>query len=651
MNGARIISSTLSSFAGVAMYFVVLTLAVQAPAETSLGASVVDYGALGDGSGAVADEQWLRERGYPVVTLPADHTVIGIAYGGTSDDPRLGQPADGDRWYSLEWSPDEFWHYLFAIARYSAADEEWTKVEVEPGQTVFVENESAYYIVQDKGRLRKGYVPGQDTRDYVAIQEAALDNGGGRIVIPGGHYVLNRGIKCHRLDLCIEGESARGTILELTGTAGEDLLYIDNYGIRDDETRRPTFVSDLTLLGNESSGRGIALFSAGHYTIERVRLRGHGEHGLYINSCLGVNVLQTYFRDCSLRTERWANCFTLDTVEMRGTNAYLWADGIDVGTIKNLCIEATRASENLHRFENCSNLQVRDLYTEVLEVADPSVPIVGIGPGCEQMEFDNCRFTMHRETPKSEYLVDAAPDTHGIVFNRCRVNRVETPYPKIRNASDRGVLVFNEFNFAKIGSYEGAVKFMAPQLSWTGTRPVLQRDPRVETLDRPESTVVAENLIARDSDCNSQPHFVAVEGHPQIDVLAEGGYGDGGGCVRIQGDAGDIVELSAESLRPVTERYVFPFWMMRCAGDEAVSLTSHWDMGAHYIPMPVRAPSGWRLNMILNGQPRTEDAGEGPHLRLQFDEAGAILIDRLHVVQTAQYTPAIWDEYRYVPIE
>jgi hypothetical protein len=67
--------------------------------------------------------------------------------------------------------------------------------------------------------------------------------------------------------------------------------------------------------------------------------------------------------------------------------------------------------------------------------------------------------------------------------------------------------------------------------------------------------------------------------------------------------------------------------------------------------MPVNAYPTWRLNMVLNGQPREEGALEGPHLRLKFDEAGTILLDRLHVVQAPRYTPAIWDEYNWVPVE
>ena len=617
----------------------------------TIGASVKDYGALGDQSGDVATAEWLEERGYPIARLPADHNVIGIAYGGTSDDARIREPQDGDRWYSCGWSPDKFWHYLFAIATYDAEAETWSKTPIQPGQTVCAEGENAYYTVIERGVLRKAYVPDEDTKDYVGIQEAVYANPLGRVFIPRGHYKLNRGVKLHRLNCCIEGENCHGTVIENTGTSGEDLLYVSNYGFRDDLSRRPTFISDLTLVGNDDSGRGIALFTAGFYTIQRVRLRKHGGDGLYINSCLGINVIQTYFRDCSLRTAAWANCFTLDTVEMRGNNAYLWADGIDVGTIKNLCIEGVNGNENVHKFENCSNVEVRDLYTEVLQVADPSVPVVEIGPGCEQMEFYNCRFTMHREDPKSTFLVDAAPGTHGILFNRCRVNRVDAPYPSIRNQSDRGVLQFHECNFAKIGTYEGAVRFTSPQLSWSGTRPVLQRDPRLEMLCRPGSTVVRHNLVARDSGFSTQVHFRPVEGQPEITLQATGGYGDDGGCVRIQGKSGDVVELSQDSLLPFTENYIFPFWMMRCEGDEPVELTTHWSLGKYYIPMRVLAWPTWRLNMILNAQARAEGVSEKPTLRIAFERDGVVYIDRLHVVQSPFYTPAIWDDYNYIAVE
>ena len=619
-------------------------------AEEPTGVSVRDYGALGDGSGETASQSWLQDRGYPVAKTPSDHTVIGIAYGGRTDNPRMKGPKDGDRWYSCEWSRDKFWHYLFGIAEYHEKDKKWAKVAVKPGETVYVENENAHYVAIKKGRLRlrKAYVPDQDTKDYVAIQEAAYANPLGRIYIPRGHYKLNRGIRLHKLDCCIAGENCHGTVLENTGEKGEDLLYVSNYGFRDDLSRRPTFISDLTLVGNEKSGRGIALFTAGFYTIQRVRFRKHGSHGLYINSCLGINVIQAYFRDCSLRTERWANCFTLDTVEMRGRNAYLWAEGIDVCTIKNLCIEGVTENENVHKFVKCSNVQVRDLYTEVLGVTDASVPVVEIGPGCQQMEFYNCRFTMHRESPKSECLVDAAPDTHGIYFNRCRVNRVDAPYPKIRNRSHRGILHFHDCNFAKIGTYEGAVRFTSPQLSWSGTRPVLQRDPRIGTLYRAGSTVVTHNLIALDSDFDDNVHFEAAKGTPLITHQKNGGYGDNGGCVKIEGKKGDVVQLKGESLRPFTQTYIFPFWMMRCEAEDGIELTSRWDLGEHYLPMPVMAWPEWRLNMILNAQTRFEGAKDKPVLRLGFNHDGTIYIDRVHVVQSHFYTPALWDDYNYV---
>ena len=638
----------------VVLWFSSLPLAgAPAKADAAKDTCVRSYGALGDGSGAVATQSWLSEKGYPIAVATPDHTVIGIVYGGKTDDPRIKIPKDGDRWYSWEWSPDKFWHYLFGIAEYRADTKEWRKIPIKPGQAVYVQKENAYYVAVGKGRprLRKAYVPGVDTRDYVGIQEAAYANPLGRLHIPRGHYKLNRGVSLHKLDCCIVGENCHGTVIENTGEKGEDLFYISNYGFRDNLSRRPAVISDLTLLGNDKSGRGIALFTAGFYTIQRVRLRKHGGDGLYINSCLGINVVQTYFRDCSLRTEGWANCFALDTVEMRGRNTYLWAEGIEVGTIKNLCIEGVTANENIHKFVRCSNLQVRDLYTEVLGVTDASVPIVEIGPGCQQLDFYNCRFTMHREAPKSEFLVDAAPDTHGIRFNRCRVNRVDAPYPKIRNQSHRGILHFNECNFAKIGTYEGAVRFTSPQLSWNGTRSVLQRDPRVETLCRTDSTVVTHNLVALDSGCNETLHFVAVKGAPVVTLQQEGGYVDNGGCVRIEGRKGDVVELDPESLLPFTETYIFPFWMMRCEAENGVELTSHWNLGKYYLPMPVMAWREWRLNMILNAQPRFEGAKAKPILRLAFNEDATIYLDRLHVVQSPFYTPAIWDDYNYVASE
>ena len=629
-----------------------LTLsAAGAGAHDARGASVRDYGAVGDGSGEVATESWLKAKGYPIAAVKPDHTVIGIAYGGKSDDPRIKAPKEGDRWYSCEWSPDKFWHYLFGIAEYRATEKKWQKIALEPGQIVCVEKENAYYVAVGKGRprLRKAYVPGVDTKDYVGIQEAAYANPLGRIYIPRGHYKLNRGVTLHRLDCCIVGENCHGTVVENTGERGEDLFYISNYGFRDDQSRRPTVISDLTLVGNDKSGRGIALFTAGFYTIQRVRLRKHGGDGLYINSCLGINVIQTYFRDCSLRTEGWANCFTLDTVEMRGRNTYLWAEGIDVGTIKNLCIEGVTANENVHKFVRCSNVQIRDLYTEVLGVTDPSVPIVEVGPQCQQLDFYNCRFTMHRETPKSDYLVDAAPGTHGIYFNRCRVNRVDAPYPKIRNQSHQGILHFHEFNFAKIGTYEGALRFTSPQLSWSGTRPIIQRDPRVETLCRTDSTVVTHNLITSDSDCNEDVHFVAAKGSPVITLQKAGGYGDNRGCVKIEGKKGDMVQLSPESMRPFTQTYIFPFWMMRCEAEGGVELTSHWNLGKYYLPMPVMARPEWRLNMVLNAQTSFEGMPAKPVFQLAFNQDGTIYVDRLHVVQSPFYTPCLWDDYNYVP--
>jgi len=637
--------ATLSSIGLLAaLWFHALTL----PAA---GASVRDYGAVGDGSGGVATEAWLKEKGYPIVAAEPDHTIIGIAFGGRSDDPRIKTPEDGDRWYSCEWSPDKFWHYLFGIAEYRANEKKWQKVAIEQGQVVYVARENAYYVAVGKGRarLRKAYVPGVDTKDYVGIQEAAYANPLGRICLPRGHYKLNRGVTLHRLDCCIAGENCHGTVVENTGEKGEDLFYISNYGFRDDLSRRPTVISDITLVGNDRSGRGLALFTAGFYTIQRVRLRKHGGDGLYINSCHGVNVIQTYFRDCSLKTEGWANCFTLDTVEMRGHNTYLWAEGIDVGTIKNLCIEGVTANENIHKFVRCSNVQIRDLYTEVLGVKDASVPIVEIGPRCQQLDFYNCRFTMHREAPKSEYLVDAAPDTHGIYFNRCRVNRVDAPYPKIRNQSHRGILHFHELNFAKIGTYEGAVRFTSPQLSWSGTRPILQRDPRVETLCRTDSTVVTHNLVASDSDCNENVHFVAAKGSPVITLQNDGGYGDSRGCVKIEGKKGDMVQLNPESLCPFTQTYIFPFWMMRCESRDGVTLTSHWSLGKYYLPMPVVAWPEWRLNMILNAQASYEGVPPKPVFQLAFKQDGVVCLDRLHVVQSPLYTPALWDDYNYVP--
>jgi len=272
-----------------------------------------------------------------------------------------------------------------------------------------------------------------------------------------------------------------------------------------------------------------------------------------------------------------------------------------------------------------------------------------VGKGCEQMEFYNCRFTMHRETPKSEYLVDAAPGTHGIYFNRCRVNRVDAPYPKIRNRSDRGILHFNECNFAKIGTYEGPVKFSSPQLSWSGTRPVLQRDPRVETLCHENSTVVTHNLVSLDSDFEHHVHFKAVKGAPAITLQKSGGYGDNGGCVRIEAKKGDAVEFDPEHLGELTQTYVFPFWMMRCQGEDGVELTSHWNMGKYYVPMPVLAWPTWRLNMILNAQAKSDGMKSRPIFRLAFNQDGTIYIDRVHVYQSPFYTPTIWDEYNYVP--
>jgi len=344
-----------------------------------VGNSVRDYGALGDGSGRTVARAWLEDKGYPIAKTQPDHTVAGVAYGGQSDDPRMKDPREGDQWYSCEWSSDQFWHYLYGIARYNAKEKKWRKIPIKQGQTIYIQNENAYYSADGRGRLRKAYVPDVDTRDYVGIQEAVYANPLGRIYIPRGHYKLNRGVKLQKLDCCIAGENCHGTVIENVGQKGEDLFYICNYGFRDDLSRRPTFISDLTLVGNDKSGRGIALFSAGFYTIQRTRLRKHGSHGLYINSCLATNVIQTYLRDCSFRTERWANCFTLDTVEMRGNNTYFWADGIDVGTIKNLCIEGVNQNENVHKFENCSNVEVRDIYTEILGVSDPSVPIVEVG--------------------------------------------------------------------------------------------------------------------------------------------------------------------------------------------------------------------------------------------------------------------------------
>lgn len=635
--------------ATVHVFAAVLALAALAwAADEPLGRSVRDYGALGDGSGRAATRPWLEERGYPPAKQPPDHTVIGIAFGKRSDDPRIGRPKDGDRWYSCEWSPDKAWHYVFGIMQYGEKDKTWQREKIAPGETIYVENENAYYVATEKRRLRKAYVPDVDTQDYVGIQEAAYANPLGRIYLPRGHYKLNRGIKLHKLNLCIEGENCHGTVVENTGTKGEDLFYISNYGVRDDRSRRPTFVSDLTLVGNDRSGRGVAMFSAGFYTVQRVRFRAHGSYGLYFNSCLAPNVIQTYFRDCGLRTEGWANCFTLDTAEMRGKNTYLWAEGIEVGTIKNLCIEAVTGNEHVHRFDKCSNVEVRDLYTETLGVKDPSVPIVEIGPRCQQMEFYNCRFTMHRETPKSECLVDAEPGSKGIFFNRCRVNRVDRPYPKIRNRSHRGVLHFHEFNFAKIGTYEGAVKFTSPQLSWAGTRPVIERDPRLETLYRANSTVVTDNLVAFDSDFDRDVHFKAVKGEPSIALAKDAGYG-AGGCVRIEGKAGDVVEFSPDHLRPFKDAYVFPFWMMRSESADGVLLTAHWNLGKYYVPMPVRAQPEWRLHMIVNGQDRFDGIKDRPVFRLAFDEDGTICIDRIHVVQSPFYTPALWDEYNYIP--
>jgi hypothetical protein len=333
---------------------------------------------------------------------------------------------------------------------------------------------------------------------------------------------------------------------------------------------------------------------------------------------------------------------------MRGANAYIHIEGMEVGTIKNLCIEGTTANRHVHRFERCSNVRVCDLYTEVLGVADPSVPIVDIGPRCTQMEFYNCRFTMHREKPKSEYLVDVAPGSHNILFNRCRVNRVDRPYPKIRNRSTAGVVHFNACTFAKIGTYEGLLRFTSPQLSWSGTRPIVTRDPRIETLCRAGSTVVTHNLVTHDSDFNKDVHFRAVKGSPRITLQKTGGYGDERGCVTIEGKKGDVVELDPDHWRPFSQTYWFPFWMMRSQGTAAVEFTSSLSFGKYHVPMPVLAHPHWQLYMIVNAQ-TAFDGMKKPSWRLTFNQPGAVTLDRIHAVQSPFYTPSIWDDYKYVP--
>ena len=119
--------------------------------------------------------------------------------------------------------------------------------------------------------------------------------------------------------------------------------------------------------------------------------------------------------------------------------------------------------------------------------------------------------------------------------------------------------------------------------------------------------------------------------------------------MKIEGKKGDMVRLEPESLRPFTQTYIFPFWMMRSEAEDGVELTSHWSLGKYYLPMPVVAWPEWRLNMILNAQTSYEGMPAEPVFQLVFSQDGAIYLDRLHVVQSTLYTPALWDDYNYVP--
>jgi len=171
------------------LFLAAVTLATAAlAAELPSSNNVKRYGAVGDGKGEVATQVWLQEKGYPIAKTTPDHTVIGIVYGGGTDDPRMRKEnrQDGDLWYSCGWSGNKFWHYLFAIARYDAEEDKWDKIPIKEGETVYVENENAYYAVVGSGTLHKAYVPDEDTMDYVGIQEAAYANPLGRIYIPRG---------------------------------------------------------------------------------------------------------------------------------------------------------------------------------------------------------------------------------------------------------------------------------------------------------------------------------------------------------------------------------------------------------------------------------------------------------------------------------
>ena len=208
------------------------------------------------------------------------------------------------------------------------------------------------------------YVEPNNAEDIQTKIDLASANGGGKVVIPGGTYILNEGIRITNDRIYIEGSGA-GTIIKQAD--GANINYMFYFG-----GSSYSSISNLYLDGNKANqgggdGRGLYIYSSARFKADN----------LWIWDTYGQGIrMEGGSSSSSSHASQWNNIMIYgtggDSINLAGFAydsqfnnvwiGYAGDDGVDIGSgnqvFNNLHIwsstnNGVKSRWNLHRFNNC----------------------------------------------------------------------------------------------------------------------------------------------------------------------------------------------------------------------------------------------------------------------------------------------------------
>jgi hypothetical protein len=115
---------------------------------------------------------------------------------------------------------------------------------------------------------------------------------GGTILLPSGAFDISDTLEItNRISLV--GQGIRATQINNTNAAGNPAIKYFNTG----DVTRESYIRDLRITGNASSGEGVYLDNPGRFSMSRVYVDGHGATGVYAARNTDFNFMLSFY-DC-----------------------------------------------------------------------------------------------------------------------------------------------------------------------------------------------------------------------------------------------------------------------------------------------------------------------------------------------------------------